>query len=252
MEPFLIYPTGTTAACSYAASELQHAGFTLTDHPSPEVTHLLLDVPSFSGDGMLRGGGEIQQILERLPPATEVIGGNLSHPALSQHPCFDLLKDPGYLAQNAAITAECALGIAFPLLKTTLSDTQTVVIGWGRIGKCLTKLLSALGCPVTVAARNPHDRAMISALGFPAAELQELPELLVNARLLFNTVPAPVVSSEALDRYKACVPIDLASVPGLEGSRVIYARGLPGQYAPESSGKLIAGIILKKWKEEGI
>jgi hypothetical protein len=41
------------------------------------------------------------------------------------------------------------------------------------------------------------------------------------------------------------VKIELASSPGLEGDDVIEALGLPGKYAPETSGKLIARTILR-------
>jgi dipicolinate synthase subunit A len=78
---------------------------------------------------------------------------------------MDLLKDPHYLAKNAAITAECALKVAAPYLKTTFSESPTLILGWGRIGKCLARLLSARNCPVSVAARKESDRAMLEAFG---------------------------------------------------------------------------------------
>lgn len=249
MKHVLIYPKGTTDACTCAAAALAQAGFSLTDHPCPEVTHLLLDVPSFSADEQLRGGGSLQRELEMLPVGVSVIGGKLNHPALSGHNVFDLLQDPIYLANNAAITAECALRIAGSLLCTTLPDTPTLVIGWGRIGKCLTKLLSSLGCPVTVAARNPNDRAMAQALGWKTAELSQIPEILSGIRLIINTVPAPVLNAAVLDGFRKCIKIDLASSPGLEGYDVIYARGLPGQYAPESSGNCIAQTVIRHFRE---
>ena len=249
MKQILIYPVGATDACAYAGAYLEQAGLPLTDHPSPEVTHVLLDVPSFAPDGSLRDGGSLPMVLERLPSELAVIGGKLKHPALSGHPVLDLLRDADYLARNAAITAECALRIAGSLLPTILPDTPTLVIGWGRIGKCLAKLLSAQGCPVTIAARNPADRAMAAALGWNAVDIPEIPEILPDIRLLFNTAPAPVLDARILDKYRKCVKIDLASIPGLEGCDIIYARGLPGQYAPESSGKLIAETILRHLKE---
>lgn len=249
MKHVLIYPIGTTDACASAGAYLAQAGLSLTDHPSPEVTHLLLDVPSFAADGSLRGGGSLTDALERLPAGITVIGGKLNHPALTDYPVLDLLLDPEYLARNGAITAECALRVACPLLSTVLPDTPTLVIGWGRIGKSLTKLLSGLGCPVTIAARNPTDRAMAAALGYKTADIQQIPGILPGIRLLFNTAPAPILDSDALDGFRKCIKIDLASSPGLEGRDVIYARGLPGQYAPESSGKLIASTIMHHLRE---
>lgn len=249
MKQILIYPVGSTDAIVFAARFLEHAGLSLTDHPCPEVTHLLLDVPSFASDGALQGGGSLSGVLERLPAQVTVIGGKLTHPALSGHPVIDLLLDPAYLAKNAAITAFCALRIAGSLLPVVPPDTPTLVIGWGRIGKCLTKYLSALGCPVAIAARNPVDRAMAEALGHRALDIPQIPAILSETRLVFNTAPTPILNAQTLDRYRQCVKIDLASSPGLQGSNVVFARGLPGQYAPESSGRLIAETVLRHFKE---
>lgn len=252
MKRILMYPIGGTDAYTFAGAYLEKAGYSLTDHPSPEVSHLLLDVPSFAENGSLRGGGSLPQVLERLPAGITVIGGKLCHPALSDYMTLDLLEDADYLARNAAITAQCALQVACPLLSTVLPDTPALVIGWGRIGKCLAKLLSGLGCPVTIAARNPADRAMAAALGYNSVDIGQISALLPGIRLLFNTAPAPILDAKTLDEHKKCIKIDLASKPGLAGCDIIYARGLPGQYAPESSGKLIAQTIMRHLREEKV
>lgn len=249
MKRILMYPVGSTDACSFAGIHLEKAGFALTDHPSPDVTHLLLDVPSFAADGSVRGGGSLSEVLERLPAHVTVVGGNLEHPALAGYPIGDLLQDAEYVARNAAITAECALRVAGNRLATVLSDTPALVIGWGRIGKCLAKLLSGLGCPITIAARNPDDRAMAAALSWEAVDLPEIPGVLPHIGLIFNTVPAPILGADVLDAYDKCVKIDLASRAGLTGRNVLYARGLPGQYAPASSGRLIADTITRLFRE---
>lgn len=49
-----------------------------------------------------------------------------------------------------------------------------------------------------------------------------------------------------------CLKIELASLPGIAGDDVIPARGLPGIYVPESSGKLIADTLLHRLQEERI
>lgn len=248
MRSIVIYPRGVRESCAQAALILEEKGFAVTDHPSQEVTHLLLDVPSFGPGGQLPEGGDLSRILEMLPPDITVIGGNLNAPQIQTQRKLDLLQIPEYLAQNAAITAQCAIAIAAPLLPVVFSDAPTLVIGWGRIGKCLCRLLRGLGCPVTVAARKPADRAMAQALGWKAVELSRISEILPGIRLIFNTVPAPVVSPAVLEKSTA-VKIELASVPGLPGPDVISARGLPGRCAPESSGRLMAQIIAKCIKE---
>lgn len=249
MEHILIYTAGSTKAAACAARILSTAGAELVDHPTPEVTHLLLDVPSFSADGLLRGGGCPEAVLERLPQEITVVGGNLEHPALRGYRVLDLLKDETFLAKNAAITADCALQTAAPRLKTAIFDTPTLVIGWGRIGKCLGQLLRALNCPVTVAARKDTDRAMLSALGYSCTDMAGISGILPQLKLIFNTAPGPVLEESELALCRDCVKIDLASKPGLSAPDVLWARGLPGILAPESTGSLIADTILRHLKE---
>lgn len=242
MKSMLFYPVAATDAVSCAVRCLHKQGIRIIDHPAPEITHLLLDVPSFSPDGKLRNGAEIQSVLERIPPDVTVIGGNLRHPALAGYKIIDLLQDETYQASNAAITADCAIRVATPLLKTTFRDTPTLILGWGRIGKCLAQLLHNLGAPITVAARKETDRAILEALGYSAVDFSHLPD---TCRLVFNTVPG-----QKFGEFPDCVKIDLASQTSLTGEDVVWARGLPGGYAPESSGSLIAKTILRLCKEE--
>lgn len=246
MENRLFYPIGTTSACACAADFLQRSGEPIVDHPTPEVTHLLLDVPSFSPGR----GGNVESILRMLPHSVTVIGGQLDHPFLERYKKIDLLADEAYLAGNAAITADCALQVAAPLLSCTAQQADALVIGWGRIGKCLARLLKAIGNDVTVAARKESDRAMLHALGYRAVGPSKLPGKLWNYRIIFNTAPEMVLTEEQLKQTKNCIKIDLASRRGLGGEDVVWARGLPGIHAPESAGKLMAQTILRKLKEE--
>lgn len=246
MDKNLIFAAGSTAACRYAASYLQDLGLPVTDKVGMDVRYLLLDAPAFGPDGQLRGGGNVMQLLQQLPRDILICGGNLSHPYLDDYEDVDFLKDEYYLCQNAYITAECALDVALPYLTRTLRHCPILIIGWGRIGKCLSRILRNLDADVTIAARNPRDRAMIQALGFAALDIEDIPAELPHFRLLYNTVPNPVLNQSQLALCREdCVKIDLASKDGLEGDDIIIARGLPGLHMPENSGKLIADTFLR-------
>lgn len=230
---------GHTAAIIYAAAMLHDAGYPLLPYPDPEATHLILPVPSFEPDGSIRGGGELKDILSQLSADVTVIGGNLDRPELLRYNTIDLLKDPFYTAQNARITAHCALRLAMEKLPVTLEQQKVLVMGWGRIGKCLAQLLKALDADVTVAARKEADRAMIAALGYTAVDTRQLDT--AGYRVVFNTIPAMTVPLCLGNALK----IDLASKPGIGGCDVIRAGGLPGKDAPESSGDLIVRTIIR-------
>ena len=200
---------------------------------------VVLDVPSFNAEGKLRGGGDIEALLPQFPKDILICGGNLNHPSLDGHEVVDFLKDENYLCENAYITAECALDVTYPYLKRTIRGCPVLILGWGRIGKCLGALLKNMGADVTIAARNSGHRAMIHALGYQTADISDMS--LSRCRLLYNTIPHPILRREDLANCaEDCVKIELASRDGMEGDDIIIARGLPGIHMPESSGKLIA------------
>lgn len=246
MTDHILLPVGQTDALQYAVAELKRRGCPVCTTPNRKVTHLLLPVPSFESDNTIKGGGALDDILAALPRDITIFGGNLHHPALEGYRTVDLLKDPIYLAENAAITAHCAIGQAMVKLPVTLQGCQVLVIGWGRIGKVLSDLLKKLGANVSVAVRKESDRAMLLALGYDSQILSPPAYGLARYRLIFNTVPAMVLPEAWLEHCQPdCLKIDLASVPGIGGGDVIWARGLPNKYAPETSGALIARTVLR-------
>ena len=244
MSNTVIFPLGTTSAVQHCVRHLAASGVPISPGPGSGVTHLLLDVPSFRPNAQ----EYLSSTISRLSPQITVIGGNLDQAEFSGLRCLDLLKKEDYLCRNAMLTAHCALKFAMPLLSCALYDTPTLIIGWGRIGKCLAKVLRDLNCPVTIAVRGEKDRCLLRSLGYRTTDPGAA--CLRDFRLIFNTAPEPVFGPDRLDPYPDLIKIDLASRPGLTGSNIHTARGLPGLLAPESSGKLIAQAILTYLKEE--
>lgn len=246
MDNYIFLPAGYSDALGYAIQALRDANCTIATMPGPTVTHLMLPVPSFTPNGSLIGGGYLDDVLNSLPKNITVVGGNLDHPDLSGYKTIDLLQDPLYLSENAAITAYCAVREATDQLPIILRGCPVLIIGWGRIGKCLANLLQQMGANVCVAARKESDRAMLSALGYETVEIPIPDNTLRHYRIIFNTVPLMVLPEASAQQCRAdCLKIDLASKPGIGGPDIIRARGLPGKDAPESSGSLIARTILR-------
>lgn len=242
----ILYAAGYSPAMSHCTQALKQAGFTILSEPGVQTTHLLLPVPSFAPDGGIIGGGNLSTLLTLLPKNIVVIGGNLDRPELDYYQTIDLLQDDTYLAMNAKITAHCAIKLVLNQLPVILDGCEVLVIGWGRIGKCLARLLRQLGAQVTVCARKESDRSMLAALGYGTADFQKVD--LAQYRVVFNTAPTmlfPKCPGSALK-------IDLASRLGLGSGDVIWARGLPGKDAPESSGQLIAQTLIPKLRKEQV
>lgn len=240
------YIGADTPSLRQAARFLAERGVEVTGSPGADITHLLLPVPSFDSDEIIKGGVLLRDVLDTLPERITVFGGNLQAPLLARYKTGDFLQDEQYLAENAAITADCALRVMLSALPTTLRGLQILILGWGRIGKCLAALLQAVGCQVTIAARKETDRAMAAALGYTSVSIDGLASQLVRYRVIFNTVPYLILRDAQMIHCRSdCMKIDLASSPGLGGSDVICARGLPGKMAPEASGRLIAQTALR-------
>ena len=247
MNKLTFYAAGHSSALEHAITYLEERGVDFSDTPTPKVTHLLLPVPTNMSKEAL------EPLLTQVSPNVTIIGGNLTMPIPARNATIDLLQDESYLAENADITADCAIRIAGNALPRVFAGCQTLVIGWGRIGKCLATRLKATGADVTVAARKESDRAILRALGYKTEVPCELCHSLVRYRLIINTVPKEVLSQQQTVHCRPdCVKIDLASVRGIIDHGVIWARGLPGQDAPESSGHLIARSILRLLQEREV
>lgn len=244
MSKYIFYPANRSPALLSASEALKKRGYGVVDRPCESVTHLLLPIPSFEADGSIKGGGSLNGILDQLPRQVTIVGGYLQ--SLAGYKTIDLLKDAAYLADNAYITAHCAVRLAMTHLPVTIRGCKVLIIGWGRIGKCLTRLLRALEADLTVAARKESDRAMAHALGYRAIDPADLSRELDRFRLILNTVPAPILDEEAIGECREnCILMDLASTKGILHPKVLWARGLPGKDAPESAGELIAKTTIR-------
>ncbi len=185
---------------------------------------------------------------EGIPEDAVVMGGKLD--ALAGVRKIDFLKDTYFLAENAKITAHCALSELLPRLNSILPECPVLVIGWGRIGKCLAALLKNCGASVTVASRWETNRGLLHALGYQAMDTAALGSNLAGFRAILNTAPE-LVLDETADGFTRpdCVKLDLASVPGMV--HAVSLRGLPGKDAPESAGRLMALTAIRLQGKEG-
>ena len=227
-----------TEAIRYAGDFLAASGLHVTRTAAPDITHVLLPVPSFSA-----GDEYLAHLLGDLPTDTIICGGNLFSPLLSGLPVIDFLQDPFYLAENAAITARCALQLIENKVDFLPDSYCALIIGWGRIGKCLCHQCEQKGIKFSAVARKATDRAMIQALGYRGISIEQARKESDRYDVILNTVPALVLPD--LQAKEHALLLELASTPGMNGANIIDCRGLPAKMAPEASGKLIAETFLR-------
>ena len=162
---------------------------------------------------------------------------------------------------NAIPTVEGAIGLAMEELPITLHGARALVLGYGRLGRLLSHHLQALGARVSVAARRYDAFAWIEAEGNRSLHIGQLEETLPTYDVIFNTVPAQVLTPSRLSLLSpGCLCIDLASRPGgiafeaaaKQGVKAIWALSLPGKVAPVTAGKAIRDTIYNILQELGV
>lgn len=168
-------------------------------------------------------------------------------------PYYDLMADGAVAIRNGIATAEGAIAHAVFESVSTLHQSPCLVVGYGRCGKVLAHKLAGIGACVSIAARKPHDLALAESYGYHAIPVSRLKRAIGKYSYIFNTVPAPVLTSDLLSKVNnRTVIIDIASVPG--GTDFNYAKkhgicaklclGIPGKTAPQTSGEILAEAIL--------
>ena len=173
---------------------------------------------------------------------------------------YDYYESEEVKRRNAVLTAEGALSIAMQELPIALCESRTAVVGCGRIGNALAGMLRALGADVTAVARRAESLEEAAKKGCKVALLEEdtLRTLTKGYDVVFTTVPAQIFNRETL-REAGLLPygrktlyVDLSSAPGSfdpaaareYGIRLLWALSLPGKYAPDSAGIVLADRIL--------
>lgn len=256
---------------TYALEEGVDPAWVQSSLTGAETAHcVILPLPAANGDllnaPLSTHCPPLSQVLDALSPQQLICAGMVT-PALTQAAANRNLTLTDYFAReelavaNAVPSSEGAIQIAMEELPITLQDARVLVIGYGRLGKVLAQQLHGLGARVTVAARNPADRAWVRAWGYGDVPSDHLARHTGGFDLICNTVPVCLLDREALSGVTpGCLIIDLASKPGGVdfaaagelGIKVIWALSLPGKVAPVTAGKAIRSAIYNIMTELGV
>lgn len=244
-------------------------GLQREDRLTPEVAArlgaadvVLLPLPAADTNGYLNAPAmekklPLEMVWSLLRPQQKIFGGMMSESILRAaaeydlHP-LDYYRCEEFVLRNAYITAEGALQLAMERLQRTLRGTPCLILGYGRIGKFLARMLCALRADVTVAARKERDLVLAELEGCETCSLKRLESCLGEMRVIYNTIPHLILDGSMLQRVpKGCLCIDLASKPGGMdpeaakelGLEAVWAPGLPGKVAPESAGGAVLDTV---------
>lgn len=197
-------------------------------------------------------------ILGRARPGAVLLIGR-AHPSLWERAhrhgirLYEFRERDDFAVLNSVPSAEGAIQLAMERTAITLHGSASLVLGYGRTGQTLARMLRGIGAFTTVAARRPEVMARIMECGYRPIPFRDLREEIRHQEVIFNTVPAPVLREDVLSAVQpSAVIIDLATAPGGTdfvaakrlGLQAVLAPGLPGIVAPRSAGRIMAEVIL--------
>lgn len=165
----------------------------------------------------------------------------------------DIIENDGMSIANAIPTAEGALQIAMQESSITVSQSNCIVLGYGRCGKVLANMLKGIGANVSATYRKDSDCALIKAFGNTPVALSTLKENIHKYDFIFNTIPSEVLTADIIEQADCkSIIIDLAQAPGgvdyqaakEKNIKALFCPGLPGIVAPDTASSIIKEAIL--------
>lgn len=269
-----VHMIGGDSRTAYAAARLHEWGWNCETYHVPglpdtfdpkaaAVKDWLLPYPAIR-EGKITGTADsAEDFLAFLKSGQMVIGGGMQRIRAPMEAVgadvYDIAEDEALLSANAVATAEGAIALAEELLPCTLYKTGCLVVGYGRIGRILSRMLRAMNADVTASARKTRDLAAIEADGLKSEITGAWQLPLLRYRCIINTVPCPVFSDSQLETlHPDGIFLDLASAPyGIKPEqlprlqeRYHRASGLPGKMSPESAGLYYARAVRRKLEQE--
>lgn len=173
---------------------------------------------------------------------------------------IDLLDREDMAVLNAIPAAEGAVELILRSTPRTIHNSRILILGYGRIGKVLARILSAFGAEVWVAARTYSDLSWIEAFGYKPVHLYDLERYITDMNVIVNTIPYQYITADILNKVRTdCYLIDLASYPGgidfkhaeKLGLKTDWALSLPGKVAPLTAAEIIKKTIENVLTEGG-
>lgn len=160
---------------------------------------------------------------------------------------LNIMQDERFQAVNSRLTAEGALMVMIEHSIKSIVDCNVLVMGFGRMGAAVAKLLSKLDISLDIATTSSLRPAYAFAQHVvPMSDFDFSPYDIV-----INTVPLAVVNdADLMSMKKDAVYIDLASKPAIN---LEYARylgidadiypALPAKTCPYSAAKAMQEYI---------
>ena len=163
---------------------------------------------------------------------------------------YDLSEDEVLLEENARLTA---LGTVSKILSAGTADPDALkvgIIGFGRIGKHLTRMLTFHGATLFVFTSKPTLADELRTVGICGVITEVLSdsygkEILKGLDVLINTAPAKLLTDDMAESLANVKVIELASGSNIPASvKHENMPSVPGRAYPKSAGRILYKRIL--------
>lgn len=199
----------------------------------------------------------VETLLGRMPASSKLFAGNIPEDIGRRAggkgiEVYDVMRDEITAMRNTVAAAEGAVAEAITRSTVNLTRSRCLVLGYGRCGSTLVRLLKAFSCTVFVAEKDGGRAAAAAVAADGIVSDAELAAVIEKADFIFNTVPEMVLTKERMScAGERTWILDLASAPGGVdhraaeelGVNAVLLPGLPGRYAPYSSAEILADLI---------
>jgi hypothetical protein len=199
---------------------------------SDEGVIYLLPIPSVKDSVHITGTDiSIESIIKEAAVGSVFVGYGIPYSMVSlinERKClvFDGERDEIFVDKNARLTAEGTLGRLMTEGSLALSDMKVGVIGYGRIGSHLCRMLTAVGADVTIFSSRTREQILradeiLRAEVLPYSALGKFD--LSSQAVLINTAPAAYLTAEESASLSGVRVIELASGNNIP-SQIKYER----------------------------
>ena len=225
--------------CEYIEKYIEK--YTEKRHGASDRSFYLLPIPSARDGVHITGTDEELSSLTQKCAREDVIVGYGIPPE-----CFaaaqargiyvlDAERDEKFTDENARLTAEGVLARLMSSSDVSVSEMKIAIIGLGRIGGRLCRMLSYLGAKVTAfSSKSEQD---ICADVLPYGKMQTFDYKSLD--ILINTAPVPLIDASLSDALSCVRVIELASGENIPRA-IPYTRlsAVPSAMYPESAARV--------------
>ena len=161
---------------------------------------------------------------------------------------FEQEEDACFIEENARLTAEVTMGYILAQPRAPM-DLSVGIIGYGRIGSALCRMLLFFGAGVRIFTERAEVRASLGTSGIESRPIRyeagEHPDL-AGLDLVIQTAPAKIFTKE---NAPTCPLWNLAAALYVEeGVAVRQLSALPAKVCYESGGRALARAVLRALK----